>query len=454
MEVFDLLDQVMDQNLDMGFYDIELKQQVLEHLLPYQIIHVQNLVYSLQNNNTAIDGSDTGTGKTYAAIAAAKQLGLKPFVICPKSVLNNWKKVCQKFSVRPVCVVNYETIRRGKTYDQVGVRVKSSHVQIQDKTCTWKLPRNVLMIFDEVHKCRDVGTLNAKILMAVPNHTKTLLLSATATDKPENFKVIGYKLNLYRSLRQAQSWINSTVRNGTFKNIHREIYPAKGARMKISLLGDQFPANQVSADCYPVDGVQEIDEAYQEIKQALELLQEKEGQDKKNALVQLLRTRQRVELMKVPILVELCRDYLENDRSVVIFVNFNQTLELLSRELKCQCLIWGKQTDEVRERNLARFQADQERIIICNIRAGGVGISLHDEHGNYPRVSLINPSFSSTDLVQALGRIHRAGSKTPALQRIVFAAKTVEEQICEKINLKLAFLSQINDGDLSGFTIE
>ena len=54
------------------------------------------------------------------------------------------------------------------------------------------------------------------------------------------------------------------------------------------------------------------------------------------------------------------------------------------------------------------------------IQAGGVGVSLHDLHGGHPRMSIISPTWSGQDLKQVLGRIHRAGSKTPAIQKIVF----------------------------------
>ena len=82
-------------------------------------------------------------------------------------------------------------------------------------------------------------------------------------------------------------------------------------------------------------------------------------------------------------------------------------------------------------------------------QAGGAGISLHDLNGKYPRMALISPSYSAIILKQCLGRVHRDGSKTKALQRIVFVANTVEEEVCEKVKDKLHNLDLINDGVLS-----
>ena len=50
---------------------------------------------------------------------------------------------------------------------------------------------------------------------------------------------------------------------------------------------------------------------------------------------------------------------------------------------------------------------------------------------------------------QALGRVHRANAKTKSIQRIVFAAGTVEEQACEAVRAKLANMALLNDGDLN-----
>ena len=91
-------------------------------------------------------------------------------------------------------------------------------------------------------------------------------------------------------------------------------------------------------------------------------------------------------------------------------------------------MIRGGQSTEERQREGDLFQSNEARICVCMIQAGGVGLSLHDEHGGYPRVSLISPSFSAVEVRQTLGRIHRAGGKSPAIQKIGFAAKTVEMQ--------------------------
>jgi superfamily II DNA or RNA helicase len=64
-------------------------------------------------------------------------------------------------------------------------------------------------------------------------------------------------------------------------------------------------------------------------------------------------------------------------------------------------------------------------------------------------VALISPTYSALDLIQVLGRVHRAGGKTKSIQYIAYCSGVpVEERICKKLNEKMANLSSIMDGDL------
>ena len=447
------------------FENIKIPENIETKLLDYQILHVQNLIYSLENNNILLDLSDTGCGKTYSAIAVCKFNQLRPMIICPKTIISSWKKVCKYFQVKPYFVVNYETMRNGKYYKN-GERIfcpcitihnasqKKGKTKTKSLKYTWNMPNDAIFIFDEVHNCRSNNSLNSKLLQSIKPY-KALLLSATLTDKIKQFNVFSYVLGFTNNIKNGIKWVADITQNFTsMKELHDKIYPNYASRISIKELGDKFPSNQIVADTYNGDNYQEVNKLYENIKQSLLELKSKKIKDKQNSLVKILRARQSIELLKSHIILNLVGEYQQNGYSVVIFVNFTNTLKLLCNELKTTCCIYGKQTLEQRENNIELFQKNKEKIIVCNISAGGQSISLHDTDGNHPRVSFILPSFSSIELVQALGRIHRANGKSPALQRIIFYADTVEEFICQNINKKLNIISELNDGDMNYFEIE
>jgi superfamily II DNA or RNA helicase len=231
------------------------------------------------------------------------------------------------------------------------------------------------------------------------------------------------------------------------KILHEFIYPQYGSRMRISDIGDLFPSNKIIADTYSMG-----DDVAKEIQKQYELINivSTDARNKELAsnckLTQMLRAWQRIEVLKIPTMLEMTKDSLESGLSVVIFVNFHDTMNILMEKLGTTCAIHGKQTAKERETNIDNFQSNKESLIICQIKSGGVGISLHDIHGGHPRISLISPSWSAQDLAQALGRIHRANGKTKCIQKIVYCADTVEEDICKAIQDKLDNYARINDG--------
>ena len=118
-------------------------------------------------------------------------------------------------------------------------------------------------------------------------------------------------------------------------------------------------------------------------------------------------------------------------------LGFDDSAEIKIGDDKKEIVKDFREEYEQATKELEDFNNDTSNIIICNIKAGGVGISLHDLHGNHPRISIISPSWSAQDVIQSLGRVHRAKGKTAVRQRIVYCKNTVEEQICENIKEKI-----------------
>jgi hypothetical protein len=72
-------------------------KEILDKLLVYQVPHFYQLIETIKVNNCILDASDTGTGKTYTALALCAALKKKPFVICPKSVISSLGISCAIF---------------------------------------------------------------------------------------------------------------------------------------------------------------------------------------------------------------------------------------------------------------------------------------------------------------------------------------------------------------------
>lgn len=458
------IEYMLENESDNYLVNINLKKDIADKLLSYQHLHVFNLMTAIRSYDVILDGSDTGTGKTYTALALCKQLRLRPFIICPKTIISVWKNVAKYYDVKPLGIVNYELIKNCRYYDNHDKVVNCPFVEAYDNDGSygWDLPRNSIIIFDEVHKCKSAKTQNGKLLMSAKGeeksikNTKVLMLSATLSDTPKFFHVFGYMLGFYKNLRQANNWIKGMLREdhsyfGTkpkLSAINRNIYPDRGSRMSISELGDKFPKNQISADCYNIDNEsrEEVNKSFNIIKLNRGELTKKTNDNNTFILPEIQKARMKIELLKIPIFEELIEEYIENGYNVVVFVNFLETIDKISKKFNTKCIVSGNISSDDIDKNIKDFQENKTNLIICTVQAGK-GISLHDIHGR-PRVSLISPSFSAVDLVQVLGRIVRAEMKSPAIQRLIYTADTCEEAICNNVKGKLEFTSKLNDNDL------
>jgi len=427
-------------------------------LLDYQIPHLKSLIQIYNNHHRILDTSDTGTGKTYVAIALCLVLNLKPFIICPKSVLSNWKEVIEYFSTPDVdtnadtnsdnntdnnhnIFTSYEltTYERIYSHKILTKSVPDTESDTAESNLEWD--PNVdyskyLFIFDEVHKCKNSTTGNAALLLTLSNidSSNILMLSATAVDKLKNFYIYGYVFGLYDSENGFNRFLTQYQ---NLNKISKLLYPKYAARMCRDQIQNIFLHNQIIMKPIMMENYEEISNMYEELRLTY---------NKKN-LGFFQKLRQHIELLKVNTIINLTNQYINSGKSVCIFVNFTNTLKEIARLLDTKSIIYGQQSETERSKNINMFNSDQSRIIICNIASGGCGISLHDTNGNYPRISLISPSWSAQDIIQVLGRIHRAMAKSDAEQHILFCAQTFEEKIGMILQQKINNIQMINQND-------
>jgi len=196
------------------------------------------------------------------------------------------------------------------------------------------------------------------------------------------------------------------------------------------------------------EDVKKINQFHNEMEKELKRLYSVIKRDKASELTAILRARQQIELVKVPLFIDMIEEGLENNMSVVVFLNFTETIQAIAKRLNTECIFDGKIGDVARQKNVDDFQEGKQRVILVNIASGGAGLSLHDIHGLNPRLTLISPTYSAVLMRQATGRVWRENAKSKSVQKILFVEGTVEVRVCDNVREKLKNLDLLNDGDL------
>lgn len=453
-------------------------------LLAPQVPHVKRLVDSLYTNGFALDMSETGTGKSYAAAAVARELGCdstRPLVlVCPKTVIPQWTKILASFNLKPYVAINYEKLGRGNT----------TYMKWKKQKCILKpwvenavmdapefnFPKDALVILDEGHKCKGNHSTNSwMMIMLKEQGYKVLVASATLATTPIELKAAGYLADLHslynfdHFLRQhgaewvgrfgAMSWdAASAAAKHSMMLLNEYFFDTRqcASRLTVDDFGVLFPESHIVAEAYDLGtATGKINGIYDDMEAEIAKLDERAGNYSQHIFAIMMEARRRSELLKVPFFVDTLEDLYDEGKSVVLFVNFQDTVDAIVKRLEKMKkfkdtigYIVGGQHHKTRQKDIEDFNADKKRIMVVNIKAGGVGISLHDLHGNFPRASIISPNFSAFELVQALGRVWRQGGKTKSFQNIVYAAGTIEEKACHRVQFRMNNLSTLNDADL------
>lgn len=410
----------------------------------------------LKQYGICVDSSDTGSGKTYTTVDVLKRNGYRALVIAPVKAIAGWKRVSNAMGATECIldVVNIEKLRAGNTKWYADGK--------------WTLPTDdkFVVVLDEAHRgCCGPETQTTRMIALLKAYkVKFIPMSATIADSPLKMRALGYHLDFHQFNKA--SFYNWCRNNGCFKNpwgrgyalsfptgpkaknYMEQIHRAMKNRMVRATIADipDFPDCETQANLYSLADRDRI-----ELEKVTAELDERLKSERENVLAETQRLRELAETFKVPILEELCEDFLEEGKSVVVFLNYRKPLKLLQEHLEKKDVKVSVVHADSNPEDVVKFQANENHVCLVIAAAGGFALSLHDELKQRPRVSLITPSYNSTEVRQCLGRIWRCHG-TKALQIFVLLADTIEEKVHKRLTAKLKNLDALLDGDLNPFS--
>ena len=416
----------------------------------------------------------TGAGKTYLACDVIGRLGMPALVICPKIARSQWRSVVRGMGVedKVIGVINPESL------------ITSARNPFYSHAGGWKnIPAGpALLVFDEMHRgCGGIykishaglkGSGNKQALMtarwvnpSTPGH-KVLALTATPADSPLKMQALGYLMgfhsfispSFYDWCRRHGCSMQARGRQAAFaftrdrlraKAIMADIRKDMGGRF-MSITPEEIPGfPEETREVVLVDLAKEDHEG---LVQAYAEMPELMKKPSKDSMVRLLRLRQQAEFCKASVLAGMAAAEIEDGNSLFVCINFTDCRLRIQMELERMGIpfaaIYGGQSERERQAGIAAFQNNEVHVMVGMSSACGVALSLHDERHERPRVSLISPSYSASELIQALGRIRRVGG-THATQKIVLAADSVEERVAKAVGGKVDNIGALTDADLS-----
>ncbi|MEK9129909.1 MAG: DEAD/DEAH box helicase [Patescibacteria group bacterium] len=403
---------------------------------------------------------DMGLGKTLQAlilIEMEKKKDKPSIVVCPKSILYNWKLEAKKFVPNLKTMVidgspeeRKEMIKNAKKNDLIitGYATMKKDAEIYEKE---KINFNYC-ILDEAQFIKNHTTKNARIIKKI-NADYRLALTGTPLENNVSeiwsifdFLMPGFLKSYNFFVKRFQNPIMKFNNNAALEQLRKKIECFMLRRTKDKVLKELPPKNEQTSHCH-LEKAQNI--LYQEVlanvkSEIFKTVKEK-GFNKASIhiLAGLTKLRQicnhpalllknkdytQYESAKLDMFMELIDEIIENKRKVLVFSQFTQMLDILAEELKKNKISFNYLSGKTKNRQelVDNFNNDSNKqIFLISLKAGGTGLNLTSADN----VIIFDPWWNPSVENQAIDRAHRIGQKNSVNVYRLITLGTIEEKI-------------------------
>lgn len=449
---------------EMPKLNIDLPLKITPY--PYQ---QEGIAYALEHKRCLI-GDKPGLGKTLQAIGAVAALNAFPcLVICPASLKINWEKEWTKFSdhkamilsdpiketwpilykagIAKVFITNYESL--GK-YFLSRKLTKSKKPKLAEMVFRATINNFKSVIIDESHRVKDSSTLQAKYCKAICHGKEVIyLLSGTpAVNGPEDLMPQLSILGMLNSFGGIKTFKDRYCTAEYLTELHGKLrLNCFFSREKENVLKD-LPAKVKQIVPCEITTRKEYDLAMVDLAAYLVQYKEATNADVRRAMkAQILVSfgvlKEISARGKIAHLVSYVEDVTAADEKVIIFCHLKYVAEELVKTFPDAVTILGKDNMHHRDNSITRFQTDPEvKIIICSIKAAGVGITLTASS----RVVFIELPWTSADCEQCEDRAHRIGQKGSVQATYLLGENTIDQWIYHDVISSKRKMAQLITG--------
>jgi SWI/SNF-related matrix-associated actin-dependent regulator 1 of chromatin subfamily A len=135
------------------------------------------------------------------------------------------------------------------------------------------------------------------------------------------------------------------------------------------------------------------------------------------------------------------RNFIGSGEPLLLFAHYTDTTEALAEEFNCPKITGSVDADR-RGEIVEEFQNGKHDLLVLNIEAGGVGITLTEASN----VAFVEIPWTWAETTQAEDRVHRMGQKKAVNVYYLLANDTIDEWMWELINKKKAITDVVNKG--------
>ena len=426
---------------------VEIDYSKYNHRPPLN--HQKDAIEKLAGSKRFILADDMGLGKTTSTIIAALETKAKKIlIICPASLKINWQREIENYTDRSVYIAEGKHFSTEHDFVIVNYDILKNFYDLKDKENSLITKSNFeLIVIDEAHYIQNGQAQRTKLVNSfVKSVDKLWLLTGTPmTSRPMNY----YNLLFLIESPVAQNWMAYAIRycqGYQFKAGNRKIWNVSGAS-NLEELRDRTSRQVLRRLKTEVLDLPDkiISPIYLRLKSKLYegLMGEyydwyKNKKEESSSLTvqfsKLMKVRQVIAEEKINDTIELAQNIIDQDKKVIIFTNFTDTLQKIHSHFGKQSVyLDGSCTKPQRQYAVDQFQEnDKIKVFVGNLKAAGVGITLTAGEA----VIMNDLSFVPSDHDQAQDRAYRYGQKNSVSVYYPIFENTIEGVIYDMLSKK------------------
>lgn len=415
-------------------------------------------------------GDEPGLGKTLQSIGIVNAANVYPtLVICPSSLKINWQREFEKFTNKKalvldntnrttwpyllqmdmfqVAIVNYESLRKFFVWDVKG----GKSFLLKDVVFCPQISMFRSVIIDESHRVKDASTQQAKftkgicagkdwiILLSgtpVVNRPADLVAQLSIMDRLREFGGKGQFLLDYASGEKEASNLNT---------LSKELYARCLIRREKAKVLTQLP-DKTRVDLYvDISNRDEYEVAAEDLAKYL--------RDYKECTEHEIRRKMRMEALnkfmtlrslaakgKVAQAIDFVRVFLESGKKLVLFCSLHEIVDKLKKAFPNAVTVTGRDSPIMKQAAVDAFQQRENvQLIICSIKAAGVGLTLTASSN----VGFVEFPWTYADCCQCEDRCHRIGQKDNVTCYYLLGRNTIDHKLYQIIHDKKSIANQI-----------
>jgi superfamily II DNA or RNA helicase len=439
-------------------------------LRPYQRLGAAWLWHLQKSGLGGVLADEMGLGKTLQALAlicAAKGEGGPSLVVCPASLVENWRREAARFASGLQVFVHHGSRRIGMSAGLAGwdLVITSYGTLARDRDLFASM-EFACIVGDEAQHVKNTRSQNARALRSLGARGRFLLTGTPVENSLDDLRSLfdfvlpGYLEKVPQGTRgEERKWFDERLRAKTAPYILRRtksaVAPELPARIEQVTWCALEPAQAALYRSFQEKSERELFD--------LEASGAGEARLRLAALTQLLRLRQ---ICCDPRLVaregdgpsdvsydgsakldsfrEILAESADDGHRILVFSQFTSILALLRRELELQevpyCYLDGSMAPVERQAEVDRFQGSAEvPVFLLSLKAGGSGLNLTGAD----TVVHFDPWWNPAVEAQATDRAHRIGQTRVVTSYKLVCPETVEERVLALQDEKRALLAGV-----------